>query len=224
LQVSFIEEASVVGSLHFLYDEWGISESDLFDLLALPGREIICEFGGGAQGVVFMAEDGSFVKVTSDLSEVAFAMFLRDRQMQEFPRVHDVYSFEAGPTKLYAIYRESVDDFLDPFDEQHLEDPVIEAMLGAGRSNPPDFTALNRLERISPRHHAEISSLLDSLATMAERLGFGVWDLHADNIGRTDDGRVVVRDFGFNSLDSKQIEQLMADVPELPMKAALPVA
>ncbi|NTF23562.1 hypothetical protein G6L37_34895 [Agrobacterium rubi] len=200
----------------FLFEEWGIEESDLFECLTLPGREIICDFGSGAQGIVFMAEDGSFVKVTDDLSEVALAVLLRDKPVAQFPRVDDVFTFALGQTRLFAIFRESVDDFLSPFSEQHLEGPVIAAMLGAGRTTPPDYTALGRLSAISPSHHREICDLLVSLARVTASTGLEVSDLHAGNIGRTDDGRVVVRDFGYNNLSPEQIDRLIADIPVLP--------
>lgn len=205
---------------HFLFEDWGILESELYDCLVLPGREIICDFGAGAQGVAFMAEDGSFVKVTDDVSEAAFASFLRDEPRPEFPRIDDIYSFELGYTRLFAIYREAVNDFLDPFDERDLDTPVIEAMFGAGHSDPPDNTALERLREISPRHYEEIARLLSSVRHMKMRDGFSVSDLHADNIGRTSDGRVVVRDFGDNSLAMDEIVRLVSHIPELPTMRA----
>lgn len=210
-----------IGMKYFLFDEWGIQEEELYDRLVLPGREIICDFGAGVQGIAYMAEDGSFVKVTDDVSEVAFAMLLRDAPLSEFPRIDDVFFFEMGDKRLFAIYRESVDDYLDPFDDEDIEEPVVKAMLGAGRSNPPDYADLERLETISPRHHREIVDLLASLKAVRAENGYGVSDLHADNIGRTDDGRVVVRDFGHNSLSRDKIEELVSSVRELPILSHL---
>jgi hypothetical protein len=200
---------------NFLIDSWGILESEIYDRLDLPGREIICEFGAGAQGIVFMTEDGGFVKVTESEREAAFAATIRDWNLPEFPSIHDVYAFTLGTQQLFAIYRESVDDYLGPFPDETLEDLVHEAMEDA-RIKPPSFEALDRLRRLAPHHHAEITDLLTGLDRLADRTGLRVYDLHSENIGRTDDGRVVVRDFGMNALTFAQINDAVRSIQELP--------
>ncbi len=202
-----------------LLDSWGILESELYDHLDLPGRGIICEFGAGAQGIAFMAEDGSFVKVTESRTEAAFATFVRDWSLPDFPVIHDIYAFELGTTQLFAIYRESVDDYLGPFPDETLDDLAHEAMEGM-RTDPPSFEEMERLRELAPRHHAELAALLASLDDLADRTGMRVHDLHSENIGQTDDGRVVVRDFGMNSLTPAQIEDAISSIPDLPEPAS----
>jgi hypothetical protein len=200
---------------NFLLDSWGILESEIYGRLDLPGREIICEFGAGAQGIVFMTEDGGFVKVTESEREAAFAATIRDWNLPEFPSIHDVYAFTLGTQQLFAIYRESVDDYLGPFPDEALDDLVHEAMEDA-RMEPPSFEALDRLRRLAPHHHAEITDLLTALDRLADRTGLRVYDLHSENIGQTDDGRVVVRDFGMNALTFAQIDDAVRSIQELP--------
>jgi hypothetical protein len=59
--------------LEFLLDDWGVVERELYDRLDLPGRGLIVSFGAGAQGIVYMTEDGGFVKITEAPAEAAFA-------------------------------------------------------------------------------------------------------------------------------------------------------
>lgn len=205
--------------VNFLLDSWGILESELYDHLDLPGRGIICEFSAGAQGIVFMTEDGGFVKVTESRAEAAFATLVRDWALPEFPMIHDIYAFELGTTPLFAIYRESVDDYLGPFPDETIDDLVHDALEGL-RTVPPSFEEMERLRELAPHHHAELTSLLAALDDLADRTGMRVHDLHSENIGQASDGRVVVRDFGMNSLTPAQIEDAISSIPEFPEPVA----
>lgn len=205
--------------LNFLLENWGILESEIYDRLDLPGRQIICEFGAGAQGIAFMTEDGGFVKVTDSEREAAFAATIRGWNLPEFPIIHDVYAFELGTQPLFAIYRESVDDYLGAFPDEELDDLIHEAMEDA-RMEPPSFDAMERLRAIAPHHHAEITDLLAALDRFAARTDLRVHDLHSENIGQTDDGRVVVRDFGMNSMTFAEIKEAISNLQELPEPAA----
>jgi hypothetical protein len=207
----------IVGSLKtFLLDTWEILESELYDRLAFPGREIICDFGAGAQGIAFMAEDGSFVKVTESASEAAFAALLKDRPLQDFPDIQEVYSFRLGNTSLFAIYRESVDDYLEPSEATTLETAVQEVLEGVLEANQPSPESLARLFELSPRHHGEITGFLASLDELYEKTGLAVFDLHLENIGRTGDGRIVVRDFGMNTLTPRETMVFVRNIQALP--------
>lgn len=207
--------------LDFLLDDWGVLESELYGRLDLPGRGLIASFGAGAQGVVYMTEDGGFVKITEAPAEAAFAFYIRDEALPEFPAIHGVRSFELGTTKLFAIYREGVDDILWPFPDEEVDDLVWEAMEGAARRVPPDFQAMNLLRDVAPDLHREITTLLESLADLLVQTDFGVTDLHADNIGRADDGRLVVRDFGMNTLSVEMIARAVRQIQELPEPTAV---
>jgi hypothetical protein len=200
---------------NFLLDSWGILERDLYARLDLPGREIICDFGAGVQGIVFMTEDGGFVKVTDSVREAAFARTICDWNLPEFPIIHDVFAFQLGTKPLYAIYRESVDDYLGPFPDEALAELVYEALDDA-RMEPPSFEGLDRLRELAPHHHAEIMELLEGLASLASVMGLQVYDLHSENIGQTHDGRIVVRDFGMNSMTVAEMNDALKEIPELP--------
>jgi hypothetical protein len=201
--------------IDFLLEDWGISEAEIYDRLDLPGRSPICDFGAGVQGIVYMTEDGSFVKVTDDAVEVAFAAQLRQTNLPQFPAIHDVFSVQIGAKQLYAIYRESVDDFLD-FDENPvIEKLFIEAMLEV-RENSECHQARDRFKTIVPHYSAEIEGLLASLEKLENETGIRISDLHSGNIGRTDDGRVVVRDFGHNNMPQDEVVEVLQNLGELP--------
>lgn len=196
-----IQEEIGASMLEFLLDDWGVVERELYDRLDLPGRGLIVSFGAGA--------------------EAAFAFYIRDEGMPEFPVIHDVRAFELGTNKLFAIYRESVDDILGAFPDEELDDLVCEALEGAARRIPPDFQAMDMLREVAPELHREIDTLLASLADVRVQTDFGVVDLHADNIGRADDGRLVVRDFGMNTLSSEMIARAVRHIRELPEPTAV---
>jgi hypothetical protein len=208
-------------TLEFLLDDWRVLESELYDRLDLPGRGLIASFGAGAQGIAYMTEDGGFVKITEAAAEAAFAFYIRNESMPEFPVIHDVRTFEIGPTRLFAIYREGVEDMLGAFPDEELDDLVWQAMEGAARRVPADFRAMDMLRDVAPELHREIDALLASLADLRVQTDFGVVDLHADNIGRTDDGRLVVRDFGMNTLSPELIARAVRRIRELPEPAAV---
>lgn len=128
---------------------------------------------------------------------------------------------EIGASMLFAIYRESVDDILGAFPDEELDDFVCEALEGAARRIPPDFQAMDMLREVAPELHREIDTLLASLADVRVQTDFGVVDLHADNIGRTDDGRLVVRDFGMNTLSSEKIARAVRHIRDLPEPTAV---
>jgi hypothetical protein len=214
-------DASMLG---FLLDDWGVLESELYDRLDLPGCGLITSFGAGAQGIVYMTEDGGFVKITEAPAEAAFAFYIRDEAMPDFPAIRDVRTFELGTTRLFAIYRESVDDMLGPFPDEELSDLVREAMEGAARTTPPDYRAMDTLRDVAPGLHREITTLLDSLAGLLVQTDFGVTDLHSDNIGRTDDGCLVVRDFGMNTLSTEMIARAIHQIGNLPEPSAATLA
>jgi predicted unusual protein kinase regulating ubiquinone biosynthesis (AarF/ABC1/UbiB family) len=80
---------------------------------------------------------------------------------------------------------------------------------------------MNLLRDVAPDLHREITTLLESLADLLVQTDFGVTDLHADNIGRADDGRLVVRDFGMNTLSVEMIARAVRQIQELPEPTAV---
>jgi hypothetical protein len=105
--------------------------------------------------------------------------------------------------------------------DEELDDLVCEALEGAARRIPSDFQAMDMLREVAPGLHREIDTLLASLADVPVQTDFGVVDLHADNIGRADVGRLVVRDFGMNTLSSEMIARAVRHIRELPEPTAV---
>lgn len=204
-----------------LLEDWGCSEDELFERVSLPGKEPICCFGAGAQGIVFMLEDGRFLKVTEDRQEAAFAILLEDRMESLFPHIDSVCRLQFGGKELYAIYREGVDDLFSQDEPSWLTEAITKAWNAAAYDRPRRPDALKSLAGVDPKRASLLQSLIDDLAGRAELGDIGVFDLHVDNIGVAEDGRYVVRDFGFNSLSDERIEDLLTGAPDLQASSLL---
>lgn len=198
-----------------LLEDWGCSEDELMEMLSRPGAEPICCFGAGAQGIVFMLEDARFLKVTEDRKEAAFAALLLERPDDVFPRIDDVRRLIVGDREIFLVYRESVDDVFEPDEPASSQRAVTRAWNAAAYDEPPRPDALDLLSSADPVRHGLLSSLLLSLR---DRIGRGlpeVSDLHVGNLGIGEDGRYVVRDFGFNTLSYEEVDDMLEGIAEL---------
>lgn len=209
--------------LHREDDNWdhrGLDEDALLTRMDVLGKAPICEFGSGRQGLVYMTDDGNFVKITRSTREAALARNLVDNPKKEFPRIDEVYRFEHADTTLFAIYREGVDDIFDPFDE---DARMVEAfarswcnlvLLWPPQHNHP---AVRLLADEYPDLYGELYDFLGELQDLKDFENFEICDFHWQNVGRNTVGRMVVRDLGDHTLDNDFVDTELLRIEELPM-------
>lgn len=209
-------------------DYWNsssIDEEELFRRLDIGGRALVCDFGRGRQGVVYMTEDGNFVKITRSRREAALAASILAKPRPGFPRIDGVGRFEIGDTPLFAIYREGVDDVCEG-DEPFLSNVVNCAWTDLSLVWPPKHHSphVRGLQELSPDIFGGFYDLLGHLQDLADSEGLVIRDVHIDNIGMTESGEIVVRDLGFHNLSQDEVEGLVSAIEHLPDPGPSPSA
>lgn len=155
------------------------------------GVEVLADLGAGADGVVYMLEDGGCLKLTVSASEAIVAV----------DGVEDA--------RLFAVIREGVEcPFPDPDDRELADERVLKSCLryvdhawelGLDR---PENRYLYAVARAEWGDRAlDLGQVVDGLRTLRDELGVSVHDLHYDNFGVTDSGRLCIRDFSRCEMD-----------------------
>lgn len=204
-------------------DTWDrncFDEDALFARMDVLGKGLCCDFGAGRQGVVYLTDDDSFVKVTRSSREAALARYLVDNPKAEFPAIQSVYQFEFEGSRLFAIYREDVEDVFGCDDDDSL---MIETFTRSWTNLvllwPPqhDAEAVRLLADRYPDLYGELYEFLGKMQDLKDFENLSVFDFHSDNIGRTKEGLVVVRDFGHHNLDDAIVDEMLGKIEELPL-------
>lgn len=180
------------------------------------GVEVVADLGAGADGVVYMLEDGGCLKLTVSASEAIVAALAIERAARGEPGLPAVPAFRAvaavdgvEDARLFAVIREGVEcPFPDPDDRELAEERVLKSCLryvdhawelGLDR---PENRYLYAVARAEWGDRAlDLGQVVDGLRTLRDELGVSVHDLHYDNFGVTDSGRLCIRDFSRCEMD-----------------------
>jgi hypothetical protein len=207
-------------------DNWDQSlafDAVLFDNLDMAfGQSLVCQFGSGRQGHVYLDDDNRIVKVTRSLEEGLLALYLQLNPSPIFPKVADIRRLLIENVPLLAIRRDFVNDLIeDPSDhEREVLDCVKEAwtqMHFLGQAGAPE---VQTLASCSPFYHQKLFEFKAALDTFTTETGIYVSDLHSDNFGLSDDKqRIVVRDFGMSNIRKVIDQNLLDNIPLIDVPA-----
>lgn len=197
-----------------------IDEDSLFERLDVMGKGLVCLFGSGTQGAVYMTEDGGFAKITMSLAEVALAKLIKDYPVANMPIIEDVLSFEFDGRTMYVIYREGLDDLIEVTapDDKYLARIATGAWTDLHMILPPktDSYHVLALAQDDPKLHRELVAFANRLNEMPKEEGINVLDLAFDNLGRSANGSICIRDFGHNMLSKEEVVHWVSKIEPLP--------
>ncbi|WP_315921331.1 hypothetical protein [Mesorhizobium sp. SP-1A] len=194
-------------------------------LEASLGLQILAEMGAGIQGRCYLLDDQKVFKITDCEEEAVFASHLVDNPHVLFPQVASVHRMEDEFGAFFAIIREEVGDL---FNEMNDEDGSLHRICrivwpfltgGYDLSNEPTFQIAMRK---CPEDIEKLAAIYRDLKAYTDVTGLSVSDLVFSNIGRADDDRFVIRDFGRNTIltseHAKKAAASIQDVPQPSMK------
>ena len=179
------------------------------DIIAVEhGIRIKRPLGFGDDGSVFLLEDGRVMKLTTSRDEAVLCTHLAmDRTAYwPLPTVHAV-SWHAAPGvhgDCWVVIREDVPDLWQSADT--FSDDACMAKAEAwdaahhryysGETGWPDdgHRAAQACIEDWAAYGTEMGLLMEALSFVGERLGVAIQDWRTTNVGRSADGRVVMRD------------------------------
>lgn len=172
-------------------------------LEAALGLEILAEMGSGIQGRCYLLDDQKVFKITDYEEEAVLASHLVDNPNNLFPQVTSVHRMDDDWGPFYAIIREEVGDVFDEMNDEAGNKERICRIVWPFLNGSYDL-AEDAVFSLAVKKHPEeiqkLSSVYLALNDYLKHTGINVTDLVFSNIGRADDDRFVIRDFGRNTI------------------------
>lgn len=182
-------------------------------------QEILAELGTGTQGACFLLENQKVFKVTDSEAEALLAAHLIDHPHILFPEISSVHQMEDEYGPFYAIIREEVGDV---FDEMNDDDGSKNRIcytawpyLGGGYDLGEDAVFALAIKKC-PEEVEKLSNVYAAVKAYSDETGINVTDLVFSNVGRADDDRFVIRDFGRNNiLETEHAKRAEANIQDI---------
>lgn len=167
------------------------------------GLEILVELGAGTQGACFLLEDQKVLKVTNSESEALLAAHLIEHPHILFPEISSVHRMEDEFGPFFGIIRVEVGDLFDELNDEagNLERicRIIWPFLDGKYDLSEDAVFALAIKKC-PENIRKLEGVWSAVSAYAEETGITITDLVFSNIGRADDDRFVVRDFGHSDI------------------------
>lgn len=219
-----------------------LTSDELYAIADVVGWEIdveVCaDLGAGADGVVYLLEDGGCLKLTRSTTEAIVANMLAERwkagnPIPGFPRFRGGFAIDGiDGAKLHVVVREAAETaYPDPTEDELAEEKVLRQCLryidhaweiGLDREENRYLYAVALAEWGSRK--PALSGLVEGLRTLRDELGVSVQDLHYDNFGVTDSGELCVRDLSRSEMDMPLYRSESARLPRLDVSEAMRLA
>lgn len=189
---------------------------------AETGVCLLAELGSGLQGRVYMTEDVSKVaKVTHSRLEAATAAYLKVKPHSVFPAIESVHELTIHGEDYFLIIRENLDDIVEVFDEadeSHKRDLLNTFIITKYPAFISDEILASKawVEREQPELISGFRSVLEGVERFNICSGIEVSDVNFQNIGKRNDGSLIIRDFGMSSMPDAACDMLIADLPRIP--------
>lgn len=183
---------------------------------------LLAELGSGLQGRVYMTDDVSrVVKVTHSRLEAATATYLKANPHPVFPAVESVHELTIHGEDYFLIIRENLDDIVEVYEEvdETLKRDLLNTFI---ITKYPTFISdeISASKAWVERERPELISRFHSVLEGVERFnicsGIEVSDINFQNIGKRDDGSLIIRDFGMSSMPDATCDMLLAGLPKIP--------
>jgi len=162
------------------------------------------EIGQTRTGALFRDSSGTIVKLTSDKSEYDNALHFIKKPHKNFIKYYSAEPLEVGDETWYVLYMEEIKELGD--DDWAVVD-MINNTLGTQDYMLDDqrrYSFIAELKR-NPEWYEDIASYKEIIKTLqdiytmykeAARRGIRLHDARSQNMGRTNDGRLVHFDIG----------------------------
>lgn len=172
-------------------------------LEASLGLEILAPIGSGIQGTCYLLDHQKVFKITDCEEEAVLASYLVDNPHDLFPQIMSVHRMEDDWGPFYAIIREEVGDVFDEMNDEagnleHICRQVWDYLDGSWDLSGDALYIL--ATRKCPRDIEKLAAVYSDLKAYTNDTGINVTDLVFSNIGRAEDDRFVIRDFGRNTV------------------------
>lgn len=181
--------------------------------------EILVEIGAGIQGRCYLIDDQKVFKITDCEEEAVFASHLVDNPHDLFPQVTSVHRMEDEFGAFFAIIREEIGDVFDEMNDEAGNKERICRIVWPFLNGSYDLSEDAVFSLAVKKHPEDIQKLTGvylALNDYVEHTGINVTDLVFSNIGRADDDRFVIRDFGRNTiLTSEHAKIATANIQDL---------
>lgn len=181
--------------------------------------EILVEIGAGIQGRCYLLDDQKVFKITDCEEEAVFASHLVDNPHDLFPHVASVHRMEDDFGAFFAIIREEIGDVFDEMNDEAGNKERICRIVWPFLNGSYDLSEDAVFSLAVKKHPEDIQKLTGvylALNDYVEHTGINVTDLVFSNIGRADDDRFVIRDFGRNTiLTSEHAKMATANIQDL---------
>lgn len=198
------------------------------------GVEVLADLGAGADGVVYLLEDGGCLKLTVSATEAILASLAIARAatgaptLPAVPVFRDVAAIDGveGAT-LYAVVREAVEcPFPDPDEDELVLEGELKTCLRyvdhaweMGRDRAENRYLYSVAEGMWADRKLDLGAVVDGLRALRDELGVSVYDIHYDNFGVTDSGRLCIRDFSRCEMDMRTFLDLRKGLPRVDLAA-----
>lgn len=198
------------------------TEQELWDRIETgTGIGFLAELGSGLQGCVYMTEDMSTVaKITHSRLEAATAAFLKSKPHPAMPSVESVHALTIQGEDCFLIVRENLDDIVEAEEEvdeelkRDLQNAFIVTKYPAFISDEI-LASKAWVERERPEIILGFRSVLEGVERFNICSGIEVSDINFQNIGKRDDGSLILRDFGMSYMTDEMCEQLTTSLPRI---------